>query len=36
MVSKKPDTVARLKAAYTSIDQVDPWVGMLAEDHLYV
>jgi hypothetical protein len=33
-VSADPDTQAALSAAYASIDDVDVWVGGLAEDHL--
>ncbi len=32
-ISSDDDVVARLTAAYGSLDEVDPWVGGLAEDH---
>jgi hypothetical protein len=33
-ISSDPATANALAATYTSIAQIDPWVGMLAEDHL--
>lgn len=33
-VSSDPAVVARLAAVYASVDDIDPWVGGLAEDHL--
>jgi len=32
-ISSDPEVVARLKAAYDDVDQIDIWVGGLAEDH---
>ncbi|MEL6923645.1 MAG: peroxidase family protein [Bacteroidota bacterium] len=29
-----PETIAGMASAYGSVDQIDPWVGMLAEDHM--
>jgi peroxidase len=33
-ISANPDTIQRLQTAYTSVDQIDVWVGGLAEDHV--
>lgn len=33
-ISSDPDVQARLEDAYGSVDSVDAWVGMLAEDHV--
>lgn len=33
-ISDDPDTVASLAAVYSSVDEIDPWVGMLAETHV--
>lgn len=33
-ITKEPEAIAKLQEAYGSIDKVDPWVGMLCEDHL--
>jgi hypothetical protein len=33
-ITSDPDTLARLAAVYPHVDQVDPWVGILAEDHV--
>jgi len=33
-ISSNPDIQTRLASAYASVDQVDLWVGGLAEDHL--
>ncbi|MEM7200608.1 MAG: peroxidase family protein [Planctomycetota bacterium] len=33
-VSSDPDVRARLTSAYSSVDEVDAWVGGLAEDHV--
>lgn len=32
-INPDPDVQARFEAAYESVDQVDPWIGMLAEPH---
>jgi len=32
-ITPDPDTQARLASVYTSVDQIDPWLGMLAEPH---
>lgn len=32
-VSSDPEIAARLATAYTDVDQVDAWVGAIAEDH---
>jgi hypothetical protein len=34
-ISRNPEVVAKLKNAYPSVDGIDPWVGALAEDHVY-
>jgi hypothetical protein len=33
-ITSKPALAAKLQALYTSVDNIDPWIGMLAEDHL--
>ena len=33
-ISKDTDVIAGMAEVYGSIDKIDPWVGMLAEDHL--
>ena len=33
-ISSDEDIVGRLRAAYESVDQIDAWVGGLAEDHV--
>jgi hypothetical protein len=33
-ISSNPDVVARLEDAYDSVDEIDPLVGMLCEDHV--
>ncbi len=35
-VSTKQDVRDRLQAAYSDINNIDAWVGGLAEDHVYV
>jgi peroxidase len=32
-VTSDPDVQAQLAAVYTDVDEIDPWVGILAEDH---
>lgn len=32
-ITTDPEFVTRLEAAYTSVDQVDAWIGLLAEPH---
>ncbi|MBL0928002.1 MAG: peroxidase [Phycisphaerales bacterium] len=32
-ISSSPTVAAKLQALYGSVDSIDPWVGMLAEDH---
>ena len=33
-ISSDPSVVAALSSTYASVDEIDPWVGGLAEDHL--
>jgi hypothetical protein len=33
-ISEDPDVIARLASVYSSVDEIDGWVGMLAETHL--
>ncbi|MFA7482025.1 MAG: peroxidase family protein [Vulcanimicrobiota bacterium] len=33
-ISQEPEAIAKLQEAYGSVDKVDPWVGMLCEDHV--
>lgn len=33
-ISSDPEVQSRLEAAYGSVDNIDAWVGMLAEDHV--
>jgi hypothetical protein len=33
-ISSNPDIQARLSLAYTTVDEIDLWVGALAEDHV--
>lgn len=33
-ISSNPDVVAALMSVYDSVDEIDVWVGMLAEDHV--
>ena len=33
-ISSSPEIQARLAKAYTDVNSIDPWVGMLAEDHV--
>ncbi len=33
-ISSDPSVQAKLKAAYETVDDIDVWVGMLAEDHV--
>lgn len=33
-ISSDPETVASLASVYEDVNDIDPWVGMLAEDHL--
>ena len=33
-VSSDPDVQARLASVYASVDDIDPWVGALCEDHV--
>ena len=33
-ISSNPDVVASLEDAYDSVDEIDPLVGMLCEDHV--
>ena len=33
-ISRDPQIQASFSLAYSSVDEIDPWVGMLAEDHL--
>ncbi|MCA8988293.1 MAG: peroxidase, partial [Planctomycetaceae bacterium] len=33
-ISSNPDVVAALQSVYSSVDEIDVWVGMLAEDHV--
>lgn len=32
-INPDPEFVGRLEAAYSSVDQIDPWIGLLAEPH---
>lgn len=32
-ISSDPDVVAGLASVYADVDSIDPWVGLLAEDH---
>ncbi|MGJ8637441.1 MAG: peroxidase family protein [Phycisphaerales bacterium] len=32
-INPDPEFVERLEAAYASVDQIDPWIGLLAEPH---
>jgi peroxidase len=32
-VTSDPDVQAQLAAVYEDVDEIDPWVGILAEDH---
>jgi hypothetical protein len=33
-ITSNADLASALASLYTSVDEIDPWVGMLAEDHL--
>lgn len=33
-INPDPSQIAKLQAAYSSIDDMDPWVGLLTEEHL--
>jgi hypothetical protein len=33
-ISSDPDLVASLTELYISVDEIDPWIGALSEDHL--
>ena len=33
-ITSNADTVQKLQSVYSSVDDVDPWIGGLAEDHL--
>lgn len=33
-ITSSPEKLEKLKAAYQTVDKVDPWIGMMAEDHI--
>ncbi len=33
-ITSNPDLAARLRSLYSTVDNIDPWIGALAEDHI--